>query len=138
LRGICLSFLHRPRKMSICYETVSEHVECGDIWAQFCSQIFWNFKIYFLNKGSIYTWDQKCISATLFHIIFTRLIRQPHSSSFIFSCFWSNYTDVNCGCTRIQMGIWLKRFVTSLHRCPCHFYFQFFKYEYQIIRCIHY
>jgi hypothetical protein len=27
--------------------------------------IFWYFKIHFSNKGSIYTWDQKCISARM-------------------------------------------------------------------------
>jgi hypothetical protein len=27
----CLSFLHGPQKLSVYYETVSEHIEYGDI-----------------------------------------------------------------------------------------------------------
>jgi hypothetical protein len=38
------------------------YVVCQDVHTKFFFGIFWHFQMYFLNKGSIYTLDQICIS----------------------------------------------------------------------------
>jgi hypothetical protein len=47
-----LSFLHRPRKISVFHETLHEHVECGDIHAHIFFPFFDILKFIFRIKGS--------------------------------------------------------------------------------------
>jgi hypothetical protein len=48
-------------------KNVCEHVECEDI-DKHIFPIFWHFKIYFPDKGSI--WDQKCIFELFYFSLF--------------------------------------------------------------------
>jgi hypothetical protein len=59
------SFLHRAQRISVFHETLCDHVEYGDIYVHIFFLFFWHFKIYFLDKESICTWDEKCIPKIL-------------------------------------------------------------------------
>jgi hypothetical protein len=56
-RDVLFVLFYRARKMSILNETLREYLECGHLHAKKNSNFFniFKFKIYFLDKGSIYT-----------------------------------------------------------------------------------
>jgi hypothetical protein len=61
-RDICFClFCIRHKEYPFFYETLRDHIEYGDIHVHIFFLFFWQFKIHFPDKGSICTWDKKCI-----------------------------------------------------------------------------
>jgi hypothetical protein len=64
-----LLFLHKSQEISFFRETLCADIECADVNLEFFFQIFWHFKICFLNSGCIYSYEQKWISGEVNHTL---------------------------------------------------------------------
>jgi hypothetical protein len=103
-----LSFYSHHYKYRFTVKLGHAYVLCRDVHAKFLFRIFSHFQIYFLNKESIYTLDQICISQLKFALVFQLYVGQFGSVE----TMWFLFTWLHTGssfCRRTNIHLWIPR-----------------------------